>query len=246
MCWRPHTEVKKRSKLCSKHNACDRPLEYKRRRRRLEKLATLKNFKVETNQIVRRLCTEIKSPEKLYKELTLNSHCDDWLFISREIMKSLEKHYTHAHSSTVTLTIERCTSILKWVELLIRRFDKDAPNDIYNDYVALSEKASTAEQIRCMLHLFARIEVEKKFKLEEQVRRGPSPGSVNFNTSLYAELIQLITENEELGTTIRTSKIAKKFNISRQTVHEKLNRIKENKKHYRKEINRVNKLKKQT
>jgi hypothetical protein len=258
MCWRPRSAVKKQSKLCNLHATSDDAKEYKRRRRRLEKLAKEKKLDVEVDQIVRQLCIVIKSPDTLSKELVTNANHLPWSDLFKKMLLLLSPHY----ENTVHILNEigfiksvvndeavyslRATSALACTQLLIRHFDKRDSNTICDDYQHLSEGITSAEQYRMLVHLIARLEVDSRFKLTEPLRRGPKSVSKLFNVGLYTELLNAIEEKEDLGITIRVSEIAKRHSVSKQAAHEKLTRLIANPEHYIKRISDFKKLKNKT
>lgn len=258
MCWRPRSAVKKQSKLCYLHATSDDSKEYKRRRRRLEKLAIEKKLGVKVDKIVWKLCTAIKSPDTLSKMLAVNTDQLNWNVIFKELLRLSGTHYKNTVSVLNSIGFARDkelgenaiairhTSPLMCAQSLIRYFDKESPNVSCNDYLKLSENISAAEQHRILLHLLARLEVEFKFKLIEPTKRGPKSVSKHFNAPLYTDLLQAISENKEHGITIRISEIARHHGMTKQAVHEKLVWVIADEERYRKHISDFEKLEKHT
>lgn len=258
LCWRPRLALKDQSKFCNLHTTIDDSKEYKRRRRRLENLASERKLDIEVDKIVSKLCNVIKSPDTLYKQLVSNSSQMNWGSFFREMHLQSSTHYKNtaeiinkigfikSNKNGETVDLVRPDSPLDFAQLLIRHFDQKNPNAICDDYQHLSQDMSIDEQYRTLLHLIARLEVDSRFGLEKKIRRGPKTVSKYFNAQVYTDLLQAIEEHKEYTITIRISEIAKRHGISKQAVHEKLVRVIANKEHYRKHILEFKKLNKKT
>ena len=240
ICWRPRSVVKKSSKFCSVHAHINNSCEYKRRRRRLNQIAIAKNLGEKTDQVVRKLCTTIRSPEWLNSKLQQSTgNIYEWKHVVEELLSLSVEHYKFTVENIQTLELTRFKNISEWICAVIRKLGQELPNETCEDFMMLSEGKSISELAHYLFHLLARFEVETQYQLNVQVRRGPKPASIDFNVPVYRDLLQAHDERKKPQDKVWISELARKHKISRQAMYEKWKRVATNPEHYRKAINKT-------
>ena len=236
LCWRPIDRTKK-SRFCDLHQQKhDNGKCYKKRLRELSEIAKRKGWQLTPSETLNKLTWEPTSLRSLDRKIasTPSVKAGTWQEAYREIKVKVKTLYPSTYPYIEKVQAEDRATFNALVDGLLRillkiGIEEGHPYDSFKEH--LSEKGLR----RFFIALLARLDVENIVLKEVKYRRGPPTGSVPINNHVWADLFTTYDEWKYFGITPRLSPIARKYGVSRQSIHQKWKKLQGNERHYRRQ-----------
>lgn len=237
LCWRPLDRTKK-TRFCTLHQQKhDNGRCYKKRLRELNKVSKRKGWQLTPSETLNKLSWEPISLQRLDRKIASTPivKAGTWKEAYQEIKVKVKTLYPSAYPHIERIYAEDRATFIALVDGLLRVLLKISTEEEYA-YDSFKKHLSEKGLRRFFITLLARLEVEKVVLNEIKYNRGPEIASVPMNNSVWEDLITTYDEWKYFAITPRLSPIARKHGVSRQSIHRRWKKLKENERHYRKAL----------